>query len=79
MKACRTHVVPLSSRCLEILREVRALHQGADLIFPSAHPENPLSDMAMTKVLRDMGVANRATVHGMRSTFNVRRDRQGTR
>jgi hypothetical protein len=29
----------------------------------------PLSDMAMTKLLRDMGVADQAVVHGFRSAF----------
>ena len=70
MKARRTHVVPLSSRCLEMLREARTMHQDCDLIFPGAN-RKPLSDMAMTKVLRDMGLAERATVHGMRSAFKL--------
>jgi integrase len=38
MKARRTHVVPLSSRCQEILREARLMHQSADLIFPGSVP-----------------------------------------
>jgi integrase len=71
MKARRTHRVPLSSRCIEILQEARAMHPGTGLIFPSANPEKPLSDMTLTKFLRDMGVADRATVHGMRSAFKV--------
>jgi integrase len=71
MKARRTHVVPLCRRCLEMLREVRALQRGADLIFPSTDLSRPLSDMTMTKLLRDMGVAERATVHGFRSAFKV--------
>jgi integrase len=71
MKARQRHVVPLSPRCTEILGLARALCQGAELIFPSANPEKPLSDMAMTKVLRDMGIADRATAHGMRSAFKV--------
>jgi integrase len=71
MKARRTHMVPLSSRCLAILQEARVLHQDADLIFPGSNPERPLSDMTMTKVLRDMGLAEHATVHGFRSSFKV--------
>jgi integrase len=29
----------------------------------------PLSDMTLTKVLRDMGLAEQTTVHGLRSSF----------
>jgi integrase len=71
MKARREHVVPLSARCLAILREARALHPGATLVFPGRNPDAPLSDMTLTKILRDMGYADRATVHGFRSTFKV--------
>ena len=34
MKAKRRHVVPLSKRCLEILKHARALYPSGDLIFP---------------------------------------------
>jgi integrase len=71
MKARRAHVVPLSARCLAILREARELHPGATLVFPGRKPDAPLSDMTLTKILRDMGYADRATVHGFRSTFKV--------
>jgi integrase len=71
MKARRIHVVPLPTRCLAILRESRRLQNGTDLVFPNAHAQKPLSDMTMTKLLRDMGIAERATVHGFRSAFKV--------
>lgn len=34
MKAKRSHVVPLSKRCLEILKQARASYPPVDLIFP---------------------------------------------
>jgi integrase len=73
MKAKRPHVVPLSPRCLEILRSLRAVYPSAasDLLFPSMKAGAPLSDMTLTKVLRDMGLAGQATAHGMRSAFKV--------
>ncbi len=71
MKAKRPHVVPLSKRCLEILREARALYPSSDLVFPGAKRDAPLSDMAFTKALRDMGYGEQATPHGMRSAFKV--------
>lgn len=73
MKAKRPHVVPLSGRCLEILRALRAVYPSApeNLLFPGSKVGSPLSDMTLTKVLRDMGLADRATAHGFRSSFKV--------
>jgi integrase len=70
-KARRRHVVPLSPRCLEILSEARACYSESLLIFPGSKPGAPLSDMTLTKVLRDMGLAHRATPHGFRSSFKT--------
>ncbi len=71
MKAKRSHVVPLSKRCVEILRAARALYPASDFIFPGVKTGAPLSDMTFTKVLRDMGLGEEATPHGMRSAFKV--------
>ena len=70
MKGGREHRVPLSDAALAVLESVRPLHGPADLVFPSPlRPGQPLSDMTLTKVLRDTGLADRATVHGFRSSF----------
>ncbi len=69
MKGRREHVVPLSKRCLKILEEAKALHPDSELLFPAPHSGGALSDMALTKVLRDRGFADRATAHGFRSSF----------
>ena len=53
---------------------LQARGQGFDppLIFPSPTRQGkPLSDMALTKVLRDNGLAERTTVHGFRSAFRT--------
>lgn len=68
MKAREEHRVPLSKRCLEILAEARILYPRSDLVFPSKGGE-PLSDMTLTKLLRDAGLM--ATPHGFRSSFKV--------
>lgn len=71
MKGRRKHVVPLSERCREILHALRTVHSShpCSLLFPGTKVGAPLSDMTFTKVLRDMGLAGRATTHGMRSAF----------
>jgi integrase len=71
MKAKRSHVVPLCKRCLEILKHARALYPSSNLIFPGTKQRSALSDMTFTKVLRDIGYAEEATPHGMRSAFKV--------
>ena len=70
MKANVEHRVPLSKAALAVLEQARALKDKSDLIFPSPRkPGQTLSDMAMTKMLRDVKLAGRATTHGFRSSF----------
>ena len=72
MKAGIEHRVPLSNAALTVLERVRSLRDESGLIFPSpSRPRRPMSDMTLTKVLRDTGLAERATVHGFRSSFRT--------
>ena len=68
MKARAEHRIPLSKRCLAILSEARALNPNSDLVFPSRRGKS-LSDMTLTKLLRDEELA--VTAHGFRSSFKV--------
>ena len=68
MKGGREHVVPLSDAALRLFERMKAHRRGdSDLVFPGTAKAKPLSDMTLTKVLRDMG--KDITVHGFRSTF----------
>lgn len=68
MKADREHIVPLSAAALRIFKRMGELRtQGSDLVFPGTVRGKPLSDMTLTKVLRDMGLD--CTAHGFRSSF----------
>ena len=70
MKGGLEHRVPLSTAALDVVARARKLHDGSDLVFPSPRRTGqPLSDMTLTKVLRDNGLSHLATVHGFRSTF----------
>ncbi len=72
MKAAAVHRVPLSDAALGVLESVRPLRDRSGLLFPSPQRANrPLSDMTLTKVLRDTGLAGRATVHGFRTSFRT--------
>ena len=72
MKGGREHRVPLSDAALEVLREARTLGEESDLVFPSpSRRGRPMSDMTLTKLLRDNGLADRCTVHGFRTSFRT--------
>ncbi|MBP9158764.1 MAG: integrase arm-type DNA-binding domain-containing protein [Sphingobium sp.] len=68
MKAGETHIVPLSTPVVALLRK-RWNERTSDtgLVF-SNDGKKPISDMTMTKLLRDDGFPS-ITVHGFRSTF----------
>src|SRR5206468_7089906 len=65
MKAKKEHRVPLSSRAVEIVREMLTL--GNEHVFPGTHNGKAVSNMTMLKVLDRMKVD--VTVHGFRSSF----------
>lgn len=68
MKAGRAHVVPLSDPAIQIFEAMLPYRRGPDaLVFPGQGKDKPLSDMTLTKALRDMG--RNETVHGFRSSF----------
>jgi integrase len=59
--------VPLPDRAVEILSVLAAMKIG-DYVFPGAKRDKPLSVMALTMVMRRMGMGA-FTVHGFRSAF----------
>lgn len=68
MKARETHVVPLSPPVVALLRK-RWNERTSDTGLVFSHDgERPISDVTMTKLLRDDGIAG-VTVHGFRSSF----------
>ena len=70
MKAGIEHRVPLSDEALEVLGEASVLQEDPGLVFPSPLKQGaPMSDMTLTKILRSVGLAEHATVHGFRSSF----------
>jgi integrase len=69
MKAGREHRVPLSAPAVELLRQLPR-EDGNPFVFISPMlPGKPMSNMAMTNVLKRMKRKEGVTVHGFRSTF----------
>jgi len=68
MKAKRAHRVPLTPCCLSILGRAKALKlPESDLVFPGSAKGKPISDMTLSKLLKELGVE--AVPHGFRSSF----------
>ena len=68
MKAFREHVVPLASRPMRILRRCKQLRlRESPYVFPGFKNMQPLSDMTLSKLMKEMGQPY--TPHGFRSSF----------
>ncbi|HDO1315540.1 tyrosine-type recombinase/integrase [Aeromonas veronii] len=72
MKAQVIHRIPLSLQAIAILGKVRGLH--GEWVFPSPRKQVPLTDMALTTLLRRVEAPSTtpgrmATAHGFRSSF----------
>ena len=65
MKGGQTHRVPLSKRAIAV-----AGGGSGSYLFPSHHPDKPLSHMTMLMLLKCMGYRD-VTTHGMRATFKT--------
>lgn len=73
MKAHQIHRVPLSTHAKQIIAARRAMSLGGPWVF-STRGTSPLSDMTLTKLLRDRAIPSDtegriATAHGFRSSF----------
>lgn len=72
MKGGVRHRVPLSRQAIEILEQMRGLHE--ELVFPSPRKQTVLSDMVLTSFLRITKATSDtpgrfAVAHGFRSSF----------
>ncbi|WP_173508402.1 MULTISPECIES: site-specific integrase, partial [unclassified Aliiroseovarius] len=69
MKMKREHRVPLCTRAVEILHEVRDLSDGGNLVFVGTKEGKPLSDMTLSKLVKELGFD--VDVHGFRTSFRT--------
>jgi integrase len=67
MKGGREHRIPLTPRCVEILRRAKELCGPSEFVFPGRSGNKPLSNMVFLMVLRRMKFD--ITAHGFRSAF----------
>lgn len=72
MKAKKEHRVPLPRQAIAILAEIAAREGrggAGDLLFPGARSGRPLSDMTMSKLVKELGFD--ADIHGFRTSFRT--------
>lgn len=69
MKMKRLHRVPLSPRAVALLTEAKVLDDGSGLVFPGTKKGKPLSDMTLSKLVKELGFD--ADVHGFRTSFRT--------
>lgn len=69
MKSKKEHRVPLSGRAIEILHDAKTLGVGEGFVFPGTKPGKPLSDMTLSKLVKELGYD--AHVHGFRTSFKT--------
>ncbi len=68
MKMDKDHLVPLSNQAIDILIELRELHNHPLYVFPSrTNRNNHMSNNTILMALRRMGYGGKMTGHGFRS------------
>ena len=70
MKTGRTHVVPLSPRCIEILNAAKQIAPETDLVFPDATTGRTMLQARFRNARDALGTTRQVcTPHGFRSSF----------
>lgn len=78
MKMGRPHMVPLSNQVIDLLNQLRPITSIHSLLFPGRNdPKKPMSDMALTVLVRRIGYSGRVTGHGFRHTMSTILHEQG--
>jgi len=71
MKMRSEHVVPLSRKAIEILREIRAMGCSSRYLFPGRNPDKPISNNTMLFALYRLGYKGKMTGHGFRAVAST--------
>ncbi len=72
MKMGADHIVPLCSQALGVLDEVKGLSRGSGYLFQSDRSRSrPMSENAMSYLMKRMGYQGKATPHGFRAVAST--------
>lgn len=68
----RSHLVPLSSQAVEILKKLKIISGKYQLVFPGRNDvRKPMSDASINKVIKMLGYHGRLTGHGFRHMMST--------
>ena len=70
MKMDEPHKVPLSDRCIEILRNAKKISESGKMVFPGEN-DKPIGNVTMLRALQRMEGYEQLTVHGFRASFKT--------
>lgn len=80
MKMKEKHIVPLSKQVIELLKQIRRLHNNPDFVFPSRiNPNKSTSENTLIYAIYRMGYHSKATAHGFRATASTILNEKGFR
>lgn len=78
MKAKREHIVPLSSRALDILTIMKPISGNREYVFPSRNdPKQPMNSQTANAALKRMGYGGKLVAHGLRSIASTAMNEAG--
>ncbi len=78
MKQKKSHVVPLTSQCMEFLEVMRPISSRSEFVFPSdRNPKSPTNSQTANMALKRMGFDKQLVAHGLRSLASTALNEQG--
>lgn len=78
MKKKRAHIVPISSKVLEIIEYMRPLSFDCEFLFPSPRSKSrPLGEQTLNPALHRLGFKGVQTLHGFRHTASTMLNEMG--
>lgn len=78
MKAKREHIVPLSSRALNILSIMKPISGNREYVFPSRNdPKQPMNSQTANAALKRIGYGGKLVAHGLRSIASTAMNEAG--
>lgn len=78
MKMRRPHLVPLSTKALDLLNELKIMTGNYRYVFPGRNdPNKPMSEASINQVIKRLGYGGKLSGHGFRHTLSTILHEQG--
>jgi integrase len=78
MKQKKSHIVPLTPQCIELLEVMKPISSRSDFVFPSdRNPKTHTNSQTANMALKRMGFDKQLVAHGLRSLASTALNEQG--